>query len=186
MRIVSASSLLLQLLLSTTPFLTAAYEWPPGIDPSKKYWPPGTGPPSKRWLVEFADAYNANQSAIEATPSQPFCVKKMSHDDPSEKFLPEYWNWTIPGESDRGQQAMGFRSPVRRNVLDNYAFGLFKRQSYQCAVGTYACTSIGSPQSCCNNNEQCVKIPDQGFGDVGCCANGLCKSGHFFAREVRR
>jgi len=178
----TTSALFLQfLLISTTPFLVTAsvpYPWPAGIDPSKKYWPPGEGPPSKRWLSELAEAFNLNQSFTPESISRAFAVKKIM--DPAEKFVPEYWDWNGNREEGeaKGQQVIAanltFSSPVRRNVFDSYAYGgLFKRQNFQCAVGTHACTNIGHPQSCCDNNEQCFKIEDTGFGDVGCCVNGM-------------
>ncbi|KAG0641718.1 hypothetical protein HOY80DRAFT_918648 [Tuber brumale] len=182
----STSTLFIQFLTATVPFLAAAsgpYRWPAGIDPSKKYWPPGEGPPSKRWLNELAEAFNLNQSFTPESISRAFAVKKIM--DPAEKFMPEYWNWNgneAEGEG-KGQQVivanLTFNSPVRRNVFDSYAYGgLFKRQSFQCAIGTHACTNIGRSQSCCNNNEQCFKIEDTGFGDVGCCVNGQTCSGN--------
>lgn len=180
----TTSALFLQFLFITTvPFVATAivgYEWPAGIDPSKKYWPPGEGPPSKRWLNELAEAFNSNsnQSFTPESISRALAVKKIM--DPAEKFMPEYWDWSGNREEGeaKGQQVIAanltFNSPVRRNVFDSYAYGrLFKRQNFQCAIGTHACTNIGRSQSCCNNNEQCFKIQDTGFGDVGCCVNGM-------------
>ncbi|PWW78631.1 hypothetical protein C7212DRAFT_274982 [Tuber magnatum] len=182
----TTSALFLQFLLTTTaPFFATAstpYRWPAGIDPSKKYWPPGQGPPSKRWLSELAEAFNSNQSFTPESVSRGFAVKKIM--DPAEKFMAEYWNWNGNEEEGegKGQRVIAvnltFSSPVKRSVFDSYAYGgLFKRQNFQCAIGTHACANIGRPQSCCNNDEQCFKIQDTGFGDVGCCVNGRTCSG---------
>ena len=41
---------------------------------------------------------------------------------------------------------------------------------FQCPSGTFSCTSINRPNSCCANGETCQLIQDTGLGDVGCCA----------------
>lgn len=182
-------SLALHLLLSIS-FLnftiaSPAYEWPTGVDPSVKYWPPGTGPPSKRWLQEFAEAYELNHTSARCP-----AARKMSAENPGEKF---YWDWEHEARSQQGflgldtfveekledvlaeLPANAFRAPHRNVAFDYGIIGVLlgKRQTYQCATGSYACTAIGVPGSCCAMNETCEKIPDIGYGNVGCCPSGL-------------
>lgn len=188
MRSATLRSLALYLFLSISSVSLAianpAYEWPAGVDPSAKYWPDGTGPP-KRWLQEFADAFERNQSSAKCTG-----VRKTSSEDPSEKF---YWDWEHEARSQQGflggdssvekrsegtaaeVPANAFKAPHRNFVSDNGIIRVLlgKRQNFACATGTYSCTSIGVPGSCCASDETCERIPDIGFGNVGCCPSGL-------------
>lgn len=113
-----------------------------------------------------------------------------SPEDPSEKF---YWDWEHLARSQQGflgldnfaeekledvlaeLPANAYRAPHRDVVSDNGIIGVLlgKRQTFDCAVGTQSCSAIGVPGSCCDLNETCERIPDIGFGNVGCCPKGL-------------
>ena len=56
-------------------------------------------------------------------------------------------------------------------------FSLDKR-SFQCPGGTFACTSINAPNSCCLIGTTCSNITDTGYGDVACCEQGEICSGN--------
>lgn len=51
------------------------------------------------------------------------------------------------------------------------------RRAFQCPSGTYSCSSINRPGSCCGTGETCQLIQDTGLGDVGCCPSGETCSG---------
>ena len=55
--------------------------------------------------------------------------------------------------------------------------GLLAPRSFQCPQNTNNCSSINRPNNCCNQDQECVIIPDTGLGDVGCCAKGDSCSG---------
>lgn len=113
----------------------------------------------------------------------------MSSEDPSEKF---YWDWEHLARSQQGflgldafaeeksegvsaeLPANAYRAPHRDIVSDHGIIGVLlgKRQTFECAVGTQSCSAIGVPGSCCDLTETCERIPDIGFGNVGCCPKG--------------
>lgn len=191
MRSTTPRSIALYILLSFSSLNIAtaspaeAYAWPAGIDPGEKYWPLGTGPPSKRWLQEFVESSGFNQSSAKCSG-----VKKLSSEDPSEKF---YWDWEHLARSQQGFLGLGtsageksedvsaelpvnaYRAPHRDIVSDHGIIGVLlgKRQTFECAVGTQSCSAVGVPGSCCDLTETCERIPDIGFGNIGCCPKGL-------------
>ncbi|KAL7272662.1 hypothetical protein RUND412_004520 [Rhizina undulata] len=72
-------------------------------------------------------------------------------------------------------------NPPQRKSLETSPAGILailKRQTFVCASGSYACTSIGRSGSCCAQNEVCASITDIGYGDVGCCPNGQACTGN--------
>lgn len=79
-------------------------------------------------------------------------------------------------EGEETPQANKYSAPLRMRSFasDDGIIGVLlgKRQNFQCPTGTYACTSIGVPGSCCRTDEICERIPDTGMGVVGCCPSG--------------
>ena len=45
-------------------------------------------------------------------------------------------------------------------------------RDFSCPGGTFACTSINRPNSCCAAGLVCQLTVDSGLGDVGCCRSG--------------
>ena len=58
---------------------------------------------------------------------------------------------------------------LRRALRSLLYVGDIQRRNHQCMPDTFACTSIGRPNSCCQDGSRCEKITDTGHGDVGCC-----------------
>ncbi|KAH8155474.1 uncharacterized protein LAJ45_00484 [Morchella importuna] len=197
MRSTTSRSLALQLLL-LVPSLhfaaaTPAYDWPAGIDPSEKYWPPGTGPPSKRSLQEEYAEFNSTDRCS--------AVRKVSAENPAEKYywdwdhearsqqgflgissleVPEEEEPELEPELEDGEdletRSVKYRAPLRMRSFasDDGIIGVLlgKRQNFECPTGTYSCTDIGVPGSCCRTSEICERITDTGMGVVGCCPSG--------------
>ena len=45
-------------------------------------------------------------------------------------------------------------------------------RDFICPSGTFSCTSINEPNSCCGNGLTCEIVPDSALGTVGCCTEG--------------
>ncbi|PWY81862.1 hypothetical protein BO70DRAFT_362299 [Aspergillus heteromorphus CBS 117.55] len=56
-------------------------------------------------------------------------------------------------------------------------FSPLLRREFKCPSGTFGCTSIDRPDSCCSTGDTCVLVTDTGSGDVGCCPSGETCSG---------
>lgn len=69
----------------------------------------------------------------------------------------------------------GQRPVLGRSFIPGFAW-LYRRE-FICPGGTTSCSSIGQPNSCCQNGLTCNKIPDTGLGVVGCCAAGASCAG---------
>ncbi|KAF2490982.1 hypothetical protein BU16DRAFT_543256 [Lophium mytilinum] len=72
-------------------------------------------------------------------------------------------------------------SPLRphskqTNLRDPYARfavrSLLMNRGFKCPEGTNNCSSINQPDSCCSTTSECITIPDNGYGPVGCCPIG--------------
>jgi hypothetical protein len=128
----------------------------------------------------------------------PSVVRKMS-DDEGEKFLFDYWSWDEPFLSSSSKRdvvntsitelmepkpAILLHTSTNADSLlsaeeeGDYArsarralFMLLGRD-FQCPTGTFSCTSIGQPDSCCGDGATCVVVQDTGLGVVGCCPAG--------------
>ncbi|GAB1313915.1 hypothetical protein MFIFM68171_04125 [Madurella fahalii] len=57
------------------------------------------------------------------------------------------------------------------------ALAFLERRQWSCPSGTASCSSIGYPNSCCQEGERCVEVPDTGLGPVGCCPQGVTCGG---------
>jgi hypothetical protein len=133
-------------------------------------------------------------------------VRKMSGNE-GEKFFFEYWTWDdadgsvagntsglaprdinkadLPGHAhlrpalalhtneptDSFQLAERYSGPARR------ALSILLGRGFECPTGTYSCTSINKPDSCCNVGDTCQGVQDTGLGSVGCCPPGESCSG---------
>ncbi|KAN0067593.1 hypothetical protein V8E54_014158 [Elaphomyces granulatus] len=75
-------------------------------------------------------------------------------------------------ESDSFLRIVGRQLKIPRNVLLP-----FLKRDFKCPSGTFNCTSINHPGSCCNNGDTCMLVNDTGLGDVGCCPQGEHCSG---------
>lgn len=64
-----------------------------------------------------------------------------------------------------------YSGPARR------ALSMLMKRDFKCPTGTYSCTSINRPDSCCSNGDTCQLIQDTGLGSVGCCPQGETCSG---------
>lgn len=62
-----------------------------------------------------------------------------------------------------------------RSFIPGFAW-LYRRE-FVCPGGTTSCSSIGQPNSCCQNGLTCNTISDTGLGVVGCCAAGASCTG---------
>ncbi|KAF2809718.1 uncharacterized protein BDZ99DRAFT_35198 [Mytilinidion resinicola] len=72
-------------------------------------------------------------------------------------------------------------SPLRPHseqtgLRDSYARfairSLLMNRGFKCPEGTNNCSSINQPDSCCSTSDECITIPDNGYGPVGCCPQG--------------
>jgi hypothetical protein len=64
-----------------------------------------------------------------------------------------------------------------RHGLARRALSLLMRRDFKCPTGTFSCTSINQPDSCCSNGDTCQLIQNMGSGTVGCCPQGQTCSG---------
>ncbi|KAF4262967.1 hypothetical protein KXW98_002883 [Aspergillus fumigatus] len=119
-------------------------------------------------------------------------VKKMSEDE-GEKFFFDYWdfegadevgltatNETFNPQSYDNHEAPEIQPrvyPFRPSVSTNMGFSPLFRRDFKCPTGTFACTAIDRPNSCCGAGDTCVLVQDTGLGDVGCCPQGQTCSG---------
>jgi hypothetical protein len=119
-------------------------------------------------------------------------VKKMSEDE-GEKFFFDYWNFdgsdevslTTTNETNSSQSYDAPEAPeikpraypFWRSVPTNMGFSLVFRRDFKCPTGTFACTAIDRPNSCCGAGDTCMLVQDTGLGDVGCCPQGQTCSG---------
>ncbi|GFF77288.1 hypothetical protein IFM47457_04364 [Aspergillus lentulus] len=118
-------------------------------------------------------------------------VKKMSEDE-GEKFFFNYWDFegahevglttteTYSSQSYGNHEAPEIQPrayPFRPSVPINMGFSPLFRRDFKCPTGTFACTAIDRPDSCCGAGDTCVLVQDTGLGDVGCCPQGQTCSG---------
>jgi len=54
--------------------------------------------------------------------------------------------------------------------------GLVRRQVTSCPLESSSCSNIERPTSCCPTGTQCEIITNIGYGDVGCCPTGMCRT----------
>lgn len=145
------------------------------LDGSRKHWPGNSKPQN---LEEFAF-----QAAYDVV-----AIRKMSSKDEGEKFYHEDWQLkkreTVVEVRQLVKRTTEFRAPSRRLAQDELAtpagiLRLFKRQAqFTCPQGTAPCSNIQRPGSCCEIDEVCSRIEDNGVGDVGCCPRGYnCTGG---------
>ncbi|KKK23083.1 hypothetical protein P175DRAFT_0499001 [Aspergillus ochraceoroseus IBT 24754] len=136
----------------------------------------------------------AIQTLLAQTPVQG--VHKMS-DDEGEKFFMDYWHFEddpIVGNFTERQESNPPRETDRSALLPrsypfhpsfaldsdrlrNLRFSHLVKKDFQCPSGTYSCTAINRPDSCCSTDETCMIVKDTGSGDVGCCPSGQTCSG---------
>ncbi|KXX81802.1 hypothetical protein MMYC01_202960 [Madurella mycetomatis] len=57
------------------------------------------------------------------------------------------------------------------------ALAFLEKRQWACPSGTTSCSSIGFPNSCCQEGETCVEVADTGLGPVGCCPRGATCGG---------
>lgn len=116
----------------------------------------------------------------------------MSEDE-GEKFFFDYWdfegadevgltatNETFNPQSYDNHEAPEIQPrvyPFRPSVSTNMGFSPLFRRDFKCPTGTFACTAIDRPNSCCGAGDTCVLVQDTGLGDVGCCPQGQTCSG---------
>ncbi|KAF4153220.1 hypothetical protein CNMCM8927_001652 [Aspergillus lentulus] len=118
-------------------------------------------------------------------------VKKMSEDE-GEKFFFNYWDFegahevglttteTYSSQSYGNHEAPEIQPrayPFRPSVPINMGFSPLFRRDFKCPTGTFACTAIDRPDSCCGAGDTCVLVQDTGLGDVGCCPQDQTCSG---------
>ncbi len=125
----------------------------------------------------------------------PSVVRKMSSDE-GEKFYFDYWSWddALSLSSlarDFGNTSLTQPQPavllhtstdtdwlISADEKRNYsrsarrALSVLLGRDFQCPTGTFSCTSIGQPDSCCGDGATCVIVQDTGLGVVGCCPAG--------------
>ncbi|PKX94404.1 putative GPI anchored protein [Aspergillus novofumigatus IBT 16806] len=109
-----------------------------------------------------------------------------------EKFFFDYWdfegadevglttNETHSSQSYDNHEAPEIQPrayPFRPSVPINMGFSPLLRRDFKCPTGTFACTAIDRPDSCCGAGDTCVLVQDTGLGDVGCCPQGQTCSG---------
>ncbi|KAE8153489.1 hypothetical protein BDV25DRAFT_149245 [Aspergillus avenaceus] len=133
----------------------------------------------------------AIQEQLSQAPAQG--MKKMT-DDEGEKFLLDYWFFESNStdrpdtkEPKTTETAFHPRSypdepsaPLDNSTaLDGWMGPIspLLRRDFQCPSGTYSCTSINRPDSCCSTGSSCELVQDTGSGDVGCCPSGQQCSG---------
>jgi len=182
MKIVSLSALLL---LSSH---SHAQSWHSDLQPHEKYYPEHEEHLRREWEIR-------QRMQID----KPVGMRKLSG-DAGEKFFLDYWMFEqassdaeseIRLEDARNQFAYSSEQspstndssiellpPVslhsdRENSIFSRYFrrDLFER-SFQCPIGTTNCSSIGQPNSCCQNGEVCVSVANSPVGPVGCCPSG--------------
>lgn len=140
-----------------------------------------------------------NSTDIKYDGQVPSVIRKMS-DDEGEKFFSDYWTWNDPLLSSASSQREVVNTSITRLVEPQPAILLHtstdadllssieeKRdyarsarralfmllgRDFQCPTGTFSCTSIGQPDSCCGDGATCVIVQDTGLGVVGCCPAG--------------
>ncbi|GJP97929.1 hypothetical protein AnigIFM59636_008302 [Aspergillus niger] len=116
------------------------------------------------WL--FDEAYtagntsNANDSLSQTQPYNLDTTEKVDFQPRSYPFRPSY-----PSDLE-----------VERRGWSEHFSPLLRRE-FKCPSGTYGCSSIDRPESCCSTGDTCVLVKDTGSGDVGCCPKGETCSG---------
>lgn len=119
-------------------------------------------------------------------------VRKMSEDE-GEKFFLEYWDFDgdAPSIQDISPvpsnvsgmlipRSYSFRSAFSLHTPVQYARDIFLRpykRDFQCPGGTYGCSSINRPESCCAAGDVCELVQWSGSQAVGCCPAGVSCSG---------
>ena len=121
---------------------------------------------------------------------QPLGMRKMSGDE-GEKFFLHYWDFgDLPADGTEtlkdvvkevesyANASLQLSAPIaphfeRANTLRRFpGYSLFARGWGSCPSGTKSCTEIDRPDSCCSEDDDCIKVDDTGNGDVGCCPKG--------------
>jgi progranulin len=46
------------------------------------------------------------------------------------------------------------------------------KRDFECPNGTFSCSLINRPGSCCGNGDNCILVSNTSLGDVGCCPQG--------------
>lgn len=152
-------------------------EWPYNLPPHMKYYPQDEAIIRRNVEVQ--------QRLQEQTPTG---IRKMSG-DPGEKFMMDYWHF----DEDQSHEICAYgnattlsnlsaplkrhgRSGKARPILPRFLGSqILDKRAFECPADSYACTSIGRPDSCCGEGSTCQIVPDNGLGDVGCCAgNQVC------------
>ncbi|EEA27653.1 GPI anchored protein, putative [Talaromyces marneffei ATCC 18224] len=139
---------------------------------------------------------NSTDIAQQYGQQLPSVVRKMS-DDEGEKFYFDYWSWDGPNLSSASKRGIVNTSITvepqpallphtstdaesllsaegKRDYARSARRALFMLlgRDFQCPTGTFSCTSIGQPDSCCGDGASCVMVQDTGLGVVGCCPVG--------------
>lgn len=116
---------------------------------------------------------------------QPIGMRKMSGDE-GEKFFLHYWDFgdrspaseTFDEVKAFANSSLDLSAPIaphfeRAHTFRRYpGYSLFARDWGSCPSGTKSCTEIDRPDSCCSENDECIRVEDTGNGDVGCCPQG--------------
>ncbi|KAL3460738.1 hypothetical protein BJX64DRAFT_290047 [Aspergillus heterothallicus] len=124
-------------------------------------------------------------------------VRKMS-DDEGEKFFMNYWHFggtsvanstaTATLNNDQSTEveqrtilprSYPFNAPFSHGLerFSGLRLSPLVRRDFECPTGTYGCTSIDRPDTCCRTEETCVVVENTGSGAVGCCPAGQDCSG---------
>lgn len=119
-------------------------------------------------------------------------IRKMTEDE-GEKFFFEYWDFgglpstlgntsSDPATGRRDlQPALALHSANDSESFDiseknsrnaRRALAILLGRDFKCPSGTASCSSIGRPDSCCNEGDTCEIVQDTGLGTVGCCPAG--------------
>ncbi|KAK3945883.1 hypothetical protein QBC46DRAFT_370232 [Diplogelasinospora grovesii] len=126
--------------------------------------------------VDDDDALLQHQQAFAAVLSARSVQQQSDNASLHDTFLPPFaphFDTTQPQHRipDEGWKGL---SLVRRAAE---ALARLQSRQWSCPTGTSSCSSIGYPNSCCQNGETCMVITDTGLGPVGCCPAGSACSG---------
>ena len=159
---------------------------PAAVAESEKSYNP---PSHVKYFLEEESLWRRNAVIQQRLASEmPNAVRKMSIDQ-GEMFFPEYWGFQSLEEIEQHSQPAlntSMEEPFQAPFLVHsdgrsslYLFGRYAeapsdKRDFACPVGTFSCTSISRPNSCCANGLQCNLIANTGLGDVGCCAGSSC------------
>lgn len=144
----------------------------------------------------------------ELSRQRPIGMRKMT-DDENEMFFLDYWQFEDDGVqkhtiakrssfSEYGNETLEggllppllvhSDSPAQSELKQRMSYfarwNVFDKRDYQCPSGTFSCTSINKPYSCCATGEVCTSVTDTGQGDVGCCPEGETCNGQVAACDA--